>query len=234
MGLFRHRRHGRRPAPDLPARRRPPSHPAGAVQSPPPDESHVGWVLNPRGSFLPDLQERIIAYFEGENVDFSTDPAVNLDALTPFDRKVLQTCRKIPPGETTTYGDLAVRVGHPGAARAVGSALAHNPIPLIIPCHRVLRSDGSLGGFSAPGGLTTKQKPPPPRRIARHCDFQEPRAREGMNQAVARPIDTDFADSHGFGGQFKGLDVARAGRVGFAHRVTTARAFGLRLASDLA
>ena len=102
-------------------------------------------------------EERIIAYFEGENVDFSTDPAVNLDALSPFDRKVLQACRKIRPGETTTYGDLAVRAGHPGVARAVGSALAHNPIPLIIPCHRVLRSDGSLGGFSAPGGLTTKQ-----------------------------------------------------------------------------
>jgi methylated-DNA-[protein]-cysteine S-methyltransferase len=123
-----------------------------------PDESRVGWVLNPRGSFLPDLQEHIIAYFEGENVDFSTDPAVSLDALSPFDRKVLQTCRKIPPGETTTYGDLAVRIGHPGAARAVGSALARNPIPLIIPCHRVLRSDGHLGGFSAPGGLATKQK----------------------------------------------------------------------------
>ena len=108
-------------------------------------------------TFLPDLQERIIAYFEGENVDFSTDPAVSLDGLSAFDRKVLQTCRKIPRGEITTYGDLAVRVGHPGAARAVGSALAHNPIPLILPCHRVLRSDGSLGGFSAPGGLTTKQ-----------------------------------------------------------------------------
>ena len=113
--------------------------------------------MQPDDTFLPALQERIAAYFEGENVDFSTDPAVNLDGLTPFDRKVLQTCRKIAPGETTTYGDLAVRIGHPGAARAVGTALAHNPIPLIIPCHRVLRSDGSLGGFSAPGGLTTKQ-----------------------------------------------------------------------------
>lgn len=109
-------------------------------------------------SFLPDLQRRIAAYFEGENVDFSTDPAVSLDGLTPFGRKVLQTCRKIAPGETTTYGDLAVRIGHPGAARAVGSALARNPIPLIIPCHRVLRTDGHLGGFSAPGGITTKER----------------------------------------------------------------------------
>jgi len=122
------------------------------------DDGPAGWVLNPRGTFLPGLQERIAAYFEGENVDFSTDPAVNLDHLNAFDRKVLQTCRKIPSGETTTYGELAVRVGHPGAARAVGAALARNPIPLIIPCHRVLRSDGTLGGFSAPGGLTTKQR----------------------------------------------------------------------------
>jgi methylated-DNA-[protein]-cysteine S-methyltransferase len=115
-------------------------------------------AMQPDERFLPDLQERFIAYFEGENVDFSTDPTVSLDSLPPFDRKVLETCRKIAPGETTTYGDLAVRVGHPGAARAVGSALAHNPIPLIIPCHRVVRRDGSLGGFSAPGGLATKQR----------------------------------------------------------------------------
>ena len=118
--------------------------------------------LQPDGRFLSDLQERIVAYFGGENVDFSTDPAVSLDGLSPFDRKVLQTCRRIPSGEMTTYGDLAVRIGHPGAARAVGSALAHNPIPLVIPCHRVLRTDGSLGGFSAPGGIATK------RRLLRH------------------------------------------------------------------
>jgi methylated-DNA-[protein]-cysteine S-methyltransferase len=108
-------------------------------------------------NFLPDLQQRIVAYFEGENVDFSTDPAVSLDGLSPWDHKVLLTCRKIPSGRTTTYGQLALRIGHPGAARAVGSALARNPIPLIIPCHRVLRTDGHLGGFSAPGGLTTKR-----------------------------------------------------------------------------
>ena len=108
-------------------------------------------------NLLPDLQQRIAAYFEGENVDFSTDPAVSLDGLSPWDHKVLLTCRKVPSGRTTTYGELAIRIGHPGAARAVGSALARNPIPLIIPCHRVLRTDGHLGGFSAPGGLTTKQ-----------------------------------------------------------------------------
>jgi methylated-DNA-[protein]-cysteine S-methyltransferase len=108
--------------------------------------------------FLADLQQRIIAYFEGEPVDFRTDSKIDLSGMGPFGRKVLQTCRQIRFGRTTTYGELAGRIGHPGAARAVGSALAKNPIPLIVPCHRVLRSDGGLGGFSAPGGIATKQR----------------------------------------------------------------------------
>jgi len=70
-----------------------------------------------------------------------------------------------------------VRIGHPGAARAVGSALARNPIPLIIPCHRVLRTDGHLGGFSAPGGITTKQN------LLRH--EQSPHVAERMGGRVA-------------------------------------------------
>jgi methylated-DNA-[protein]-cysteine S-methyltransferase len=110
-----------------------------------------------RGLFRP-LQQRIMAYFEGENVDFSTDPAVCLDRIRPFGRKVLRACRRIAPGQTATYATLAARAGSPAAARAVGSTLAANPIPLIIPCHRVLRSDGGLGGFSAVGGTATKQR----------------------------------------------------------------------------
>jgi methylated-DNA-[protein]-cysteine S-methyltransferase len=109
-------------------------------------------------AYLRDLQQRIIAYFEGEPGDFRTDPPVSLAGVGTFARRVLPACRAIPFGQTTTYADLAVRVGHPGAARAVGSALAANPIPLIIPCHRVLRRDGGLGGFSAPGGTATKQR----------------------------------------------------------------------------
>jgi methylated-DNA-[protein]-cysteine S-methyltransferase len=108
--------------------------------------------------FQRDLQERIIAYYEGEPVDFSTDPAVSLNGSHPFAHKVLQACRKIAFGRTTTYSDLARQVGSPRAARAVGSVMASNPIPLIIPCHRVLRTDGGLGGFSAPGGTVIKQK----------------------------------------------------------------------------
>jgi len=104
------------------------------------------------------LQERIAAYYEGEPVDFRTDPAVSLNGAGPFALQVLRACRKISFGETKTYSDLARQVGRPNASRAVGSVMAGNPIPLIIPCHRVLRTDGGLGGFSAPGGIASKQK----------------------------------------------------------------------------
>lgn len=105
-----------------------------------------------------DLQQRIMAYFEGENVDFSTDPAVDLSGRGPFEQAVLNACRQIPAGRTMTYTALAGLVGRRQAARAVGNAMAGNPIPLIVPCHRVVRTDGGLGGFSAPGGTATKQR----------------------------------------------------------------------------
>lgn len=107
---------------------------------------------------MADLQERIKAYFEGETVDFSTDPAVDLSGRSDFDRAVWAVCRRIAPGRKLTYGQLADKIGKPNAARAVGGAMARNPIPLIIPCHRVLCSDGSLGGFSAPGGIAVKRR----------------------------------------------------------------------------
>ncbi len=108
--------------------------------------------------FQRDLQERIMAYYEGDPVDFSTDPAVSLNESSAFARRVLLACRRITFGRTTTYSDLARQVSSPRAARAVGSVMAGNPIPLIIPCHRVLRTDGGLGGFSAPGGTAIKQR----------------------------------------------------------------------------
>jgi methylated-DNA-[protein]-cysteine S-methyltransferase len=108
--------------------------------------------------FQRHLQERIVAYYEGDPVDFSADPAIILNGSGAFARKVLQACRNITFGRTTTYNDLARQAGSPRAARAVGSVMAGNPIPLIIPCHRVLRTDGGLGGFSAPGGIAIKQK----------------------------------------------------------------------------
>jgi methylated-DNA-[protein]-cysteine S-methyltransferase len=108
--------------------------------------------------FRQDVQERIIAYYEGEPVDFSVDPTLSLNGAGPFVRQVLLACRKISFGLTTTYSDIARQIGRPNAARAVGGVMAGNPIPLIIPCHRVLRTDGGLGGFSAPGGTAIKQE----------------------------------------------------------------------------
>jgi methylated-DNA-[protein]-cysteine S-methyltransferase len=107
-------------------------------------------------NLLKPLQEQIIAYFEGRPAKF--DAPLVLDDLSPFTKKVLAACRKIPYGKTVSYSKLARTTGRPGASRAVGNALAKNPIPLIIPCHRVIRSDGSLGNFSAPGGTDTKKK----------------------------------------------------------------------------
>ena len=78
--------------------------------------------------------------------------------MGPFARKVYDAAREIPIGKTSTYGELAKKLGQPKAVRAVGRALGRNPIPLIIPCHRVLAADGKPGGFSAHGGAATKLK----------------------------------------------------------------------------
>jgi methylated-DNA-[protein]-cysteine S-methyltransferase len=107
-------------------------------------------------NLLKPLQKQIIAYFEGKPARFNA-PLV-LDRLPNFTHKVLDACRKIPAGKTVSYSQLAGTIGKPRASRAVGSALARNPIPLIIPCHRVIHSDGSLGNFSAFGGTSTKKK----------------------------------------------------------------------------
>lgn len=103
----------------------------------------------------PDFTDQVQAYFAGEAVSFSID--WDLSGLSVLAGEVLTRCAAIPLGETMTYGALAQAVGHPRAARAVGSIMAGNPIPLIIPCHRVLRSDGGLGGYSAPGGPHLKK-----------------------------------------------------------------------------
>ena len=81
-----------------------------------------------------------------------------LAKLTPFQRSVLLECARIPRGQTVTYAQLARRIGKPRAARAVGNALAINPLAPLIPCHRVVKGDGSLGGYSAKGGKKAKKK----------------------------------------------------------------------------
>lgn len=104
------------------------------------------------------LQEQIRAYFDGENVDFSRDIPIVLAGLSDFTQDVLSACRTIRYGRRLSYSQLAERLARPRAARAVGNALAKNPILLIIPCHRVVRSDGRIGGFSAVGGVKLKKK----------------------------------------------------------------------------
>jgi O-6-methylguanine DNA methyltransferase len=104
---------------------------------------------------LPRLADSLRAYFEGRPARFNVRLA--LDGVTEFRRRVLQACRKIPRGKTAAYADLARAAGSPNAGRAVGSAMANNPLPLIVPCHRVVRSDGTIGGFSSPQGLILKR-----------------------------------------------------------------------------
>jgi methylated-DNA-[protein]-cysteine S-methyltransferase len=108
--------------------------------------------------FVVEAVMAVRSYFSGERTDF-TDVAVDLSALADFERDVLLAARALPWGEITSYGDIARQLtGDVGVSRAVGQALGRNPIPLIIPCHRVLAADGAIGGFSAPGGTVTKLK----------------------------------------------------------------------------
>ena len=96
-------------------------------------------------------------YFDGDRVDFA-DVSCLLPQAGGFQADVLRACRQIPYGQTASYGQLARRIGRPTAARAVAGALGRNPIPLVIPCHRVIYSDGRSGGFSAAGGVELKER----------------------------------------------------------------------------
>jgi methylated-DNA-[protein]-cysteine S-methyltransferase len=109
-------------------------------------------------TFCKILQQQITAYFDGACINFSRDIPLALNGFSSFGKSVLKACRKIESGQTITYGQLAKKAGRPNASRAVGTTLAKNPLPLIIPCHRIIRSDGKMGGFSAPGGITLKKK----------------------------------------------------------------------------
>lgn len=104
---------------------------------------------------LPELQSELRSYFDGQPVRFHVRP--DLTGLTPFQQAALRACARIPYGRTVTYAKLARRVGKPKAARAVGAVMARNPVPIIIPCHRVITSRGTLGGFSAEHGVRLKR-----------------------------------------------------------------------------
>ena len=103
---------------------------------------------------LPRFRQAVVDYFEGKRTRFPID--IDLSGMPPFHQLVLEACRRIPYGHTASYADLAKAVGKPNAARAVGGAMARNPLPLVVPCHRVLRADGSIGGFSSTGGVDEK------------------------------------------------------------------------------
>ena len=103
------------------------------------------------------LVRRLQCYAQGARDDFR-DVQIDPGPQTEFQRRVTRLCRRIPYGKTLTYGQLAAGAGSPNAARAVGRCMAANRVPLVVPCHRVVASDGRLGGYSAIGGIATKRR----------------------------------------------------------------------------
>ncbi len=132
----------------------------------------AGWLTGDE-AFLADLRRRLgpieiasggpardhlraaIPVIEGAFAGHRTDTkrvAIDLDDRPPFDRRVLRAVRRLAWGETASYGEIARQIGSPRAARAVGGALGRNPISFVIPCHRVIAADGTLGGYGGPDG----------------------------------------------------------------------------------
>ncbi len=108
--------------------------------------------------FLRDPMDRVRReldrYFAGRQLDFEK-LRFDLSAVPPFERRVLEATARIPPGRVSTYAQVAAKAGNPRASRAAGNALNHNPVAIVVPCHRVVRSDGSLGGYG--GGPSVKE-----------------------------------------------------------------------------
>ena len=136
------------------------------IQLPEPDPSRVRGRLRRRfpnssesapSGEIEQAIERIRALLSGTPVDLTRVP-LDMSAVDPFERRVYAVARTIPPGRTLTYGQIAARLGDRLLARDVGQALGRNPFPIVVPCHRVLAAGGKLGGFSAPGGIATKQR----------------------------------------------------------------------------
>jgi methylated-DNA-[protein]-cysteine S-methyltransferase len=111
-------------------------------------EDNKGWE---------NLIQKVKEYYAGKKVDF-TGFRLNLDSHTNFRKKILQTVQKIPYGEIRSYKEVAEAAGYPRAFRAVGSTMRNNPLPLVVPCHRVIKSDGSIGGFSGQKDNPLKKK----------------------------------------------------------------------------
>jgi methylated-DNA-[protein]-cysteine S-methyltransferase len=118
-------------------------HPAAVEAAPTPDVRHA--------------IDGIVALLAGEKRDLS-DIKVDDEGEAEFNKRVYAIVRKVPPGQTITYGEIAEKLGDRLLARDVGQAMGQNPTPVIMPCHRVLAASGKTGGFSAPGGVSTKLK----------------------------------------------------------------------------
>ena len=116
--------------------------PEAAEANPPP------WVMA--------VIERVQHLLDGRSHDDLADVPLDMAGVPAFNRRVYEVARTILPGQTLSYGEIATRLGEPGAARAVGQALGHNPFAPIVPCHRVLAAGKRSGGFSAGGGVATK------------------------------------------------------------------------------
>ncbi len=123
--------------------------PGQAVAERWPDAIEADWVSSAFRNAVRD-------YFLGKRVAFRTRP--DLTNGTEFRQSVMRACRQIPYGQFASYADLARASGRSSAVRAVGTTMAHNPLPLIVPCHRVVRSDGTIGGFSSPSGVHMKRR----------------------------------------------------------------------------
>jgi len=122
--------------------------------------AHLQTRLSARAARAPgrlaEIGGQLRDYLAGRRTSF--DLPLDLQALPEFQRRVLLAALKIPRGQVATYGEIARRVGRPKASRAVGQALGHNPMPIVIPCHRVLGADGSLRGYGSGGGIKTKAR----------------------------------------------------------------------------
>lgn len=106
---------------------------------------------------LASVVESVCALMRGEKADLANAP-IDLGRVPEFNAKVYEITRRIPPGETLTYGQIAIQLGDRLLAQRVGAALGRNPWPIIVPCHRVTAANGKLGGFTARGGADTKLK----------------------------------------------------------------------------
>ncbi len=121
----------------------------------------IGWLPSATPASPPASIRRavrlLILHLNGKPQDLRAIP-LDLTGVPAFHRRVYEAARTIPVGKTRTYGELAALAGAPNAARAVGQALRRNPLPIVVPCHRILAAGSKLGGFSAPGGLATKRR----------------------------------------------------------------------------